>query len=113
MTATSLDNTDGIRLVGSGAGQALLDVTEAARGWHRGNVDRLPRDFSSDFAIEFRSGQISTIAASSQLYLSGNSAFIADSTALGSNSALTGLADIEGNLVLQAGLLVDDRRARQ
>ena len=59
-----------------------------------GNVE-----LTGDSAIEFASGQITTIAASSQLELIGNDAF-EDSTALGSNSALTGLADIAGSLIL-------------
>jgi hypothetical protein len=54
-----------------------------------------------DSAIEFLSGQISTIAASSQLNLQGPNAFIEDSTALGSNSALAGLAKVSGSLFLQ------------
>ena len=38
--------------------------------------------------------------------LFGNDAFIEDSTALGSNSALTGLADIAGSLDLETGASV-------
>ena len=49
---------------------------------------------AGDSAIEFTSGQISTIAAGATLLLYGNNAFIEDSTALGSNSALKGLASI-------------------
>jgi hypothetical protein len=48
----------------------------------------------NDSAIEFKSGQITSLAGS--LVLDGKSAFIEDSTALGSNSALTGLASIGG-----------------
>ena len=59
-----------------------------------GNVDL------SGGAIEFASGQISTIAPGASLSLNYGNAFIEDSTALGSNSALTGLADIAGALVL-------------
>ena len=47
---------------------------------------------AGDSAIEFASGQITSLAGS--LDLTGNDAFIEDSTALGSKSALTGLADI-------------------
>ena len=47
---------------------------------------------SGDSAIEFASGQITSLAAAAHLLLDGNDAFIEDSTALGSNSALTGLA---------------------
>ena len=93
VTAASLDNTGSIDLAGSGADQALLDVTGSAgfgtAGVVTGNVQ-----LSGDSAIEFASGQITTIAAASQLNLNGNDAFIEDSTALGSNSALMGLASI-------------------
>ena len=47
-----------------------------------------------DSAIEFASGQITSLAAFRDLTSIGNDAFIEDSTALGSNSALTGLASI-------------------
>ena len=56
-------------------------------------------------AIEFASGQITTIAAGASLTL-GDGGFIEDSTALGSNSALTGLADIAGSLTLESGASV-------
>ena len=44
---------------------------------------------AGDSAIEFASGEITSLAANAQLHLNGNDAFIEDSTALGSNSALT------------------------
>ena len=72
---------------------------------------------AGDSAIEFASGQITSLAASAQLNLNGNDAFIEDSTALGSNSALTGLASIgagatfdleNGAAVSTTGALVND-----
>ena len=72
---------------------------------------------SGDSAIEFASGQITSLAAGAQLVLNGNDAFIEDSTALGSNSALTGLASIgagatfdleNGASVSTTGALVND-----
>ena len=66
--------------------------------------------------IEFASGQITSLANGAQLTLDGNDAFIEDSTALGSNSALTGLASIGAGATSrsrQRGRGVDDRRARQ
>ena len=51
-------------------------------------------ELSGDSAIEFASGQVTSLAASAELILFGNDAFVQDSTALGSNSALTGLASI-------------------
>ena len=63
-----------------------------------------------------RAVQITSLAANAQLHLNGNDAFIEDSTALGSNSALTGLASIGAGAIVRApkqGRGVDDRRARQ
>ena len=77
-----------------------------------GNVE-----LAGDSAIEFASGQITSLAAGAQLVLNGNDAFIEDSTALGSNSALTGLASIgagatldleNGASVSTTGALVND-----
>ena len=47
-----------------------------------------------DSAIEFASGKITSLAASAQLHLDGNDAFIEDNKKPGSNSALTKLASI-------------------
>ena len=103
VTAAALDNTGKIQLTGSRAHQALLDVSGSAgfgtAGVLTGNVNVFTD--VGDAAIEFKSGQISTIAASSVLNLNTNSAFIEDSTALGSNSALTGLAKVDGSLDLE------------
>ena len=72
---------------------------------------------AGDSAIEFASGEITSLAASSHLGLVGNDAFIEDSTALGKNSALTGLASIgagalfalhDGAAVSTTGSLVND-----
>ena len=72
---------------------------------------------AGDSAIEFASGQITSLAASAALDLNGNDAFIEDSTAPGSNSALTGLASIgagalfdldNGASVSTTGALVND-----
>ncbi len=102
VTATSLDNTGHIGLAGSYSQQyqALLDVTAGSAGFGTAGVLSGSVYLNYDSAIEFLSGQISTIAAGSDLDLIGNDAFIEDSTALGSNSALTGLSDIAGSLTL-------------
>jgi len=62
-------------------------------------------DLTNDSAIEFASGQISTIGAASQLLLDGNNAYVEDGTS-GSNSALTGLANVTGSLYLGNGAKV-------
>ena len=56
-------------------------------------------------AIEFASGSINTIATGATLYLSGNNAYVEDSTALGSNSALN-LSNVSGALELYNGASV-------
>ena len=58
-------------------------------------------ELSGDSAIEFASGQITSLADHAQLRLVGNDAFIEDSTALGSNSALTRLASIRFGATLK------------
>ena len=99
VTAAALDNKGFIDLAGSGANQALLDVTGAA-GFGAAGVLSGYVQLNGDSAIEFASGQISVIAAGSYLSLYGNDALIEDSTALGSNSALTGLASIGAGATL-------------
>jgi hypothetical protein len=75
------------------AGQALLDVTDGAGFGTAGVLSGDVRLFG-DSAIEFASGQITSLAANAHLILGGNDAFIEDSTDFGSNSALAGLASI-------------------
>jgi hypothetical protein len=91
--AAALDNTGKILLNGSSANQALLDVNGTAGFGAAGVMSGYAR-LDGDSAIEFASGEITSLAASAQLLLHGNDAFIEDSKALGSNSALTGLASI-------------------
>ena len=111
VTAASLDNTGSINLTGSSANQALLDVSGSA-GLGTAKTLTGSVGLSGDSAIEFASGQITSLAGS--LDLNGSHAFIEDSTALGSNSALTALANIAGTLSLDGasvsttGALVDD-----
>ena len=93
VTAATLDNTGEIRLLGSSANQALLDVTGSA-GFGTAGVLSGDVRLTGDSAIEFKSGEITSLAANAQLHLNGNNAFIEDSTAPGSNSALMGLASI-------------------
>ena len=117
MTATSLDNTGTIHLTGSGANQALLDVTAGSAGFGTAGVLSGHVRLAGDSAIEFASGRSPAWPANAHLRLIGNDAFIEDSTALGSNSALTGLASIgagatfdleNGASVSTTGALVND-----
>jgi hypothetical protein len=120
VTATSLDNTGRIYLTGSSANQALLDVSGAAGFGTAGVLSGHVR-LAGDSAIEFASGEITSLAANAQLHLYGSDAFIEDSKALGSNSALTGLASIGAGAIFgihnqaavsTTGALVNDGTVR-
>ena len=107
VTAAALNNTGKVYLRGFHANQALLEVTSRA-GFGAAGVLNGSVALSGDSAIEFASGAITSLAAEAQLSLNGNDAFIEDSTALGSNSALTRLASIgsEARLLLGDGASV-------
>jgi hypothetical protein len=99
VTAAALDNKGSIYLTGSSANQALLDVTAGSAGLGAaGTLSGYVR-LVGDSAIEFTSGQITSLAAGAHLGLNGSDAFIEDSKALGSNSALTGLASIGASAI--------------
>jgi hypothetical protein len=93
VTAAALDDTGRIYLIGSAADQALLDVTGSAGFGTAGCLSGYAR-LAGDSAIEFESGEITSLAAGAHLGLNGNEAFVEDGTSLGSNSALAGLASI-------------------
>jgi len=103
VTTTALNNSGRIDLTGAGSNQALLDVTTGGAGFGTAGTVTGTVLLTQDSAIEFLNGQISTIGAGSELFLDGDNAFIEDSTALGSNSALTGLTSIEGSLYIENG----------
>lgn len=105
MTAETLSNTGTINLNGNGGNQALLHVTTGAAGFGTAGTLTGAVDLTNDSAIEFASGQISTISAASELLLNGNNAYVEDGTS-GSNSALTGLATVTGSLYLENGAKV-------
>jgi hypothetical protein len=120
VTAASLDNMGAIELRGSSANQALLDVTAGSAGFGAAGVLSGDVRLAGDSAIEFASGEITNLAASAQLHINGDDAFIEDSTALGSNSALTGLASIDAGAIFElenkatvsTGSLVNDGAIR-
>ena len=58
---------------------------------------------SGNSAIEFASGEITTIGYDGSLMVNGGDAFVEDAGALGSNSALTGLAVVDGFFALNSG----------
>ena len=62
VTAASLDNTGGIRLLGSSANQALLDVTAGSAGFGAAGILSGYARLAGDSAIEFKSGEITSLA---------------------------------------------------
>ena len=91
--------------ISNGSVLAELDVAGAAgfgaAGYLVGAIN-----LSGDALIEFGSGSITTIDASSELTLNGNEAFLADEGDLTTNGALTGLSTVEGALYLDNGAFV-------
>ena len=106
VTVESLDNTGIIYFNGTSANPSLYDVTTGVAGFGTAGTLTGTVGYGANAAIEFLSGQITTIAAGSSLELIGNNAFIEDSSALNSNSALTGLSNISGSLDLEQGASV-------
>jgi hypothetical protein len=106
LTVAALDNTGSLLLEGSSANQALIDVTGSAGFGAAGVLSGDVELYDGGAAIEFASGEITTLAADAVLSLNGKDALVEDSAALGSNSALTGLADIAGFLGLYSGAAV-------
>jgi hypothetical protein len=106
ITASSLvnSNSGSIVLIGGASTRALLHVTAGAAGFGAAGVLTGVVKLTGDSAIEFASGPITTIDGG--LFLDGNNAFLEDSTAPGSNSALTRLAEIALTLVLENGASV-------
>ena len=70
----------------------------AERPYRLGEFDG---DGNGHALLEFTSGEITTIVASSELTLNGPDAFVADASNTSANSALTSLATIAGGLNLQ------------
>ena len=94
-----------IYLYGSSTAEATLDVGSAA-GFGAAGVLYGGVSLSDDALIEFKSGQIATIAADSALSLNGPNALVADASDTGSNSALKGLGTVAGSLGLYDGATV-------
>ena len=84
---------------------AALDISGAAGFGVAGKVEG-DVNVEYDGRIVFGSGQITTIAADSELTLVDKDAVVADAGSLTSNSALTGLNTIDGSLTLINGATV-------
>ncbi len=103
--AAHLSSTGTLDLYGSSTVQAVLDVTSGA-GFGTAETLTGQVNLSDDALIEFKGGQITTIAASGALRLIGSQAFVADASNTSSNSALKGLETVTGVLELEKGATV-------
>ena len=107
LTAASINNTGGtLALWGGPSVLAEVDVTGVASlgtkaGYLNGTVT-----LSGDSELEFASGSIATIAANSELSLTGDEAFVNDAGG-GANSALSALKTIDGGLLLHSAAAVN------
>src|SRR5580658_3231304 len=101
--AAGLSNTGTINLWGSSTEQATLNVSAPAGFGTAGVLSGDVNLNGGKVLLEFASGQITTIAANSELSIAGTTAFLADASGLTSNSALTGLSTVTGSLFLYDG----------
>ena len=104
LSSTGLAGTGAIYLYGSNAGPgspvAEYDVTDAASTL----TNRVY--LSGESLLRFSSGSIQVIAAGAELSLAGPDALVADVSDVGSNSAVTGLTEIDGTLAVTYGAAV-------
>lgn len=100
LTAASINNTGGtLQLWGGPSVLAEVDVNgPASLGTKAGVLDGTVT-LSGDAELEFASGSITTIAADSELSLTGDEAVVDDAGGA-ANSALSGLKTIDGGLAL-------------
>ena len=85
---------------------AEVDVNGAASLGTKAGVLDGTVTLSGDAELEFASGSITTIAANSQLSLTGDEAVVDDAGG-GANSALSGLKTIDGGLWLHSAAAVN------
>ena len=101
VTAAALINTGVIQIAGNGTIQSTLNITTGPAGFGTVGVETGSVNLSNNALLEFASGQIGTIEGF--VGLNGANARIADAGTLATNSALTGLNTVDGQLELAAG----------
>ncbi len=105
MVGGMLANAGSIDLYGGSginAGRATLEVGSPAPAIWTGQLT-----LSGSSVIEFQNGTIGSIASGASIAINGGNAFVANSGAPASNSALTGLTTNSGTLSLTSGAVVD------
>jgi autotransporter family porin len=103
VVAQALSNQGTMTLFGETAPiRALIEVTTGTAGFGLANTLTGTVNLSGYSTIMFASGEITTIGAGDTLSLASATSYIEDG-ATNTNSALTGLAEIEGTLELSNG----------
>jgi hypothetical protein len=101
VTVAHLVNSGSIKLygrTGGGTNQVTLRIMEAAPAVLTGDVEA-----HGNALVEYSIGAIGSIASKSSLVVDGGDAFFADAGSDGSNSALAGLTNVSGLLVIENG----------
>ncbi len=102
VTAAGLSNTGSISLEGSAGTQATLNIAAVAPT----ALTAGEYELSGDALLEYASGSIGAIDAGVVLSLDGTKSRVASGSALGSNTALTGLTSNAGSFTLADGAKV-------
>ena len=103
--ATALNSTQRIDIAGSAQNLAELRIDSAA-GFGAAGVLHGDVELSGRALLDFKTGQITTLASDSFLTIAGAGAFVADVNNEARNSALDGLTSIAGVLALTGGASV-------
>jgi hypothetical protein len=98
ITANALSGTGLIVIEGGANAPALLDILTGLAGFSSAGVLNGQVVVGANSLIEFASGSIEDIAVNGRLYLESATGFVADAGHLTTNSALSGLASVEGAL---------------
>ena len=101
LIAAALTGTGSVGMFGGGTAQAVFDIAAAAPAVLAYNVSMFGHSL-----LQYGSGQIGTIARGVALELDGPNGFVADASAITSNSALSSLADNAGTLRILNGASV-------
>ncbi len=97
----TLNSASEITIAGSSTARSTLDITSGTASFGTANTETGAVLLNGNALIEFAGGQINTIAG--QLWLISSGADVADAGNLTTNSALTGLNSVTGNLFLEGG----------
>jgi hypothetical protein len=106
VTAAAITGSGSLSLDGADSSDQGRLIISSAAGDNGNGVLDFSVEMQDSSLLQFASGKINTIALNASLEFSGANAFIADLGSTGSNSALTGLTEIDGSLNMQTGVVI-------